>query len=133
MATFKKFEEIEAWQKARVLANLIYMEVSGSIFNNDEKLRSQMLGSSGSIMDNIAEGQARGGSKEFKQFLWIAKGSSAELRSQLYRSSDKKFIDEKKFNELFNKADEIEKMIKGLINHIEKSEIKGIKYKKRED
>lgn len=130
MATFKKFEDIEAWQKARVLANLIYNEVSRSKFSNDIKLRSQILGSSGSIMDNIAKGQGRGGSKEFKQFLWIAKGSSAELRSQLYRSLDRKFIDESEFNELYNKADEIEKMIKGLINHIDKSEVKGIKYKK---
>lgn len=130
MATFKKFEDIEAWQKARVLANLVYNEVSTSIFNTDIKLRSQMLGSSGSIMDNIAEGQGRGGSAEFKQFLWIAKGSSAELRSQLYRSLDRNFINENKFKELFNIADEIEKMIKGFINHIEKSEIKGIKYKK---
>lgn len=86
MATFKSFEEIDAWQKARVLARLVYVETSKSKFDNDRKLRSQMSGSSGSIMDNIAEGQGRGGSKEFRQFLWIAKGSSAELRSQLYRS-----------------------------------------------
>jgi len=133
MPTFKSFEDINAWQKARVLADLVYQEVSKPVFDNDRKLRSQMLGSSGSVMDNIAEGQGRGGSKEFKQFLWIAKGSSAELRSQLYRSLDRKFINKIKFDELFNKADEIEKMIKGLINHIEKSEIKGIKYKSRED
>jgi len=133
MPTFKSFEDINAWQKARVLSDLVYQEVSKPVFDNDRKLRSQMLGSSGSVMDNIAEGQGRGGSKEFKQFLWIAKGSSAELRSQLYRSLDRKFINKIKFDELFNKADEIEKMIKGLINHIEKSEIKGIKYKSRED
>ncbi len=133
MPTFKSFEDINAWQKARVLADLVYQEVSKPVFDNDRKLRSQMLGSSGSVMDNIAEGQSRGGSKEFKQFLWIAKGSSAELRSQLYRSLDRKFINKIKFDELFNNADEIEKMIKGLINHIEKSEIKGIKHKSRED
>ncbi|HEY9116008.1 MAG TPA: four helix bundle protein [Bacteroidales bacterium] len=129
MATFKSFEEIDVWQKARVLAKLVYAETSKPKFDNDRKLRSQMSGSSGSIMDNIAEGQGRGGSREFRQFLWIAKGSSAELRSQLYRSFDREYLDKQTFEDLFNKADEIEKMLKGLINHIEKSELKGIKYK----
>jgi four helix bundle protein len=133
MATFSRFEDIEAWKKARILANSVYSEISRSVFENDKRLRAQMLGSSGSIMDNIAEGQGRGGSKEFKQFLWIAKGSSAELRSQLYRCFDRKYIDKIKFNELFNNAEEIERMIKGLINHIAKSEIKGIKYKDKKD
>ena len=129
MTTFNSFEEIEAWQKAGNLANLIYNIVSGSSYNYDTRLRSQMLGSSGSIMDNIAEGYGRGGNKELKQFLWIAKGSSSELRSQLYRSLDRGFINEKAFNDLFDKANEIEKMIKGMINYLNKSEVKGIKYK----
>lgn len=129
MATFKSFEEIKAWQKARVLADLIFKVVSDSKFDDDRRLRNQMYGSSCSIMDNIAEGQGRGGSKEFKQFLWISKGSSAELHSQLYRSLDRNFITKDIFNDLFSKADEIEKMIKGLINHIENSELKGLKYK----
>ena len=129
MSTFNRFEDIVAWQKARVLSDLIYQEASKIIFDKDKRLRLQMYGSSGSIMDNIAEGFGRGGSKEFKQYLWISKGSSAELRSQLYRSIDRKFINEKTFDDLFSKAEEIEKMIKGLINHIEKSDHKGIKYK----
>ena len=129
MSTFNRFEDINAWQKARVLSDLIYQEASKIIFDKDKRLRLQMYGSSGSIMDNIAEGFGRGGSKEFKQYLWISKGSSAELRSQLYRSIDRKFINQKTFDDLFSKAEEIEKMIKGLINHIEKSDLKGIKYK----
>ncbi len=130
MTTFNSFEEIEAWQKSRILADLIFNVVSLPVYDKDKKLRYQMLGSSGSVMDNIAEGQGRGGTQEFKQFLWIAKGSSAELRSQLYRSMDRKFIDLPTFDDLFGKANEIKKMIKGLINHLEKSELKGIKYKK---
>lgn len=129
MSSFSRFEDIEAWKKARILAKLVYELVSNSQFNNDRRLRSQMLGSSGSIMDNITEGQGRAGSKEFKQFLWIAKGSSAELRSQLYRSMDIGFIDEKIFEDLFNKANEIEKMIQGIINYLGNSEVKGLKYK----
>ncbi len=80
-------------------------------------------------MDNIAEGQARGGDNEFKQFLWIAKGSTAELRSQLYRCHDRQFIDQNTFEDLSSKSKEIEKMIVGLINHIKKSEIAGLKFK----
>ncbi len=109
MATFKSFEEIEAWQKARVLSDLVYKEISKPIYDKDKKLHWQMSGSSGSIMDNIAEGQGRGGNKEFKQFLWIAKGSAAELRSQLYRSLDRRFISPETFNGLFEKANEVEK------------------------
>jgi four helix bundle protein len=129
MSSFSRFEDLEVWQKARTLARLVYDIVSNSSFNNDNRLRSQMLGSSGSIMDNIAEGQGRGGNKEFKQFLWIAKGSSSELRSQLYRSFDRNFIDELTFNDLTEKANEIEKMIIGMIRYLENTGKKGIKYK----
>lgn len=129
MTSFNRFEEIEVWQKARTLAKVIYDVVSTPPFNNDNKLRLQMLGSSGSIMDNIAEGQGRGGNKEFKQFLWIAKGSSTELRSQLYRSLDRNFIEEQTFNDLSEKANEIEKMIMGMIRYLDNTGKKGIKYK----
>ena len=131
MTTFKSFEEIEAWQKARVLSDLIYKQISRTIYDRDKRLRSQMSGSSGSIMDNIAEGQGRGGNGEFKQFLWISKGSAAELRSQLYRSLDREFISQKTFDELFEKTNEIEKMIMGLVNYLEKSDFRGAKYKNR--
>jgi four helix bundle protein len=129
MSSFNHFEEIEAWQKARLLAQQVYDVTSNTIFKDDNKLKSQMLGSSGSIMDNIAEGQGRGGSKEFRQFLWIAKGSSAELKSQLYRSLDRNFIDKQTFDDIFTNTSEVEKMISGLINYLNKSDISGIKYK----
>ncbi|NOY51951.1 MAG: four helix bundle protein [Chlorobi bacterium] len=135
MAGFKKFEEIEAWQKARRLAYSIFELIKTDNFNMDKRLRSQMNGSSGSIMDNIAEGHGRGGNKEFVQYLFIAKGSSEELRSQLYRTLDRKWIDQNHFNELFSEAETIEKMIQGLINYLQKatgtSDFKGIKYKNR--
>lgn len=117
------------WKKSRVLARSVYDMVQRPVYDNDKNLRHQMLKSSGSIMDNIAEGQARGGDKEFRQFLWISRGSSAELRSQLYRSFDRGFVTKEMFDDLFQQAEEIEKMLRGLINHLEISSFKGIKYK----
>ena len=129
MSTFSRFEDIDAWKQARELNALIYELTSGDIYNNDKRLISQINGSAGSIMDNIAEGQGRGGNKEFIQFLWISKASSAELRSQLYRSLDHRFIDQNTFDKLYEMANTIEKMIKGLINHLQKTEHRGSKYK----
>ena len=131
MSTFSKFEDIEAWQKARILGELIFSLTKKKIFDSDYKLRGQMNGSSGSIMDNIAEGQGRGGNKEFVQFLWISKGSSAELRSQLYRCLERNWIDKNTFDDLYNQAETIEKMIQGIINYLQNSDSKGIKYKNR--
>ena len=89
MATFSSFEEIEAWKLSRVLANKIYKVSMDGSFSRDYKLKDQINGSSGSVMDNIAEGFERDGTREFIQFLAIAKGSIGETRSQLYRALDR--------------------------------------------
>ena len=97
MATFKRFEDIIAWQKARELCKLIKVYTDHAVSSKDFKLLSQINGSAGSAMDNIAEGFERGGNKEFIQFLFISEGPAGEVRSQLYRALDNKYISEKEF------------------------------------
>lgn len=129
MSTIQKFEDILAWQKARELSKKIYELTRLESFSRDYKLRDQIHSSSGSVMDNIAEGFERGSNKEFIQFLYISKGSVGELKSQLYRAFDQKYITEDSFKSTFNNAEEIGGMIGGLINYLTNSEYKGTKFK----
>ena len=129
MATFNRFEDIIAWQKARVLCKMIHGFTLKKPFYRDFKLVSQVKGSSGSAMDNIAEGFERGGNKEFSQFLSISKGSAGETRSQLYRALDNGYITENEFNEAYLIADEVGKLTGALMNHLKSSELKGNKFK----
>jgi len=128
MASIKSFEDIIAWQKARDLAKEIWNLTLQKPFSLDFSLRDQINRSAGSIMDNIAEGFERGGNKEFIQFLFIAKASLAEVKSQLYRATDRKHIDEKLLNEKKTKINELANIIGGLINYLKKTEIKGVKF-----
>jgi four helix bundle protein len=131
MATFKRFEDIGAWVKARELAKKIYELCQDGPIKRDFELVSQMRKSSGSVMDNIAEGFGRGGNNEFIQFLAISNGSLSELKSQLYRTKDVKYINEATFNDLYQKSDEITKMINGLMEYLKKTDIRGTKFKNR--
>ncbi len=97
----------------------------------DFSLVNQMIRSSGSIMDNIAEGFERGGKKEFIQFLYIAKGSTGEVRSQLYRVKDN-HLNSKEINTIIIETEELGKMIGGFIKYLKKSEFKGHKFKEPE-
>ncbi len=131
MATIKKFEDIEAWQKARVLCNEIYIISVQTDLAKDFRFRDQINAAAGSIMDNISEGFDRGGRLELINFLTIAKGSAAEVKSQLYRILDRKYISLEKFNELYKLAEEIGGMIGSWVGYLNKSEIKGVKFKDR--
>ena len=131
MATIERFEQIISWQEARVLNKNLGNLIDESRFKKNFRLISQIEGSAGSIMDNIAEGFERGRNKEFVQFLYIAKGSCGELRSQLYRALDRNYITQKEFDNLSVHAMKISSLIQKFINYLEKSPTKGVKYKSR--
>ena len=95
MGVIETFEELESWKKARELCRFIFDLTLKSAFSKDYSMVNQIRASSGSGMDNIAEGFNRGGNKEFMQFLYISNGSLAETQSQLYRAMDRKYISEK--------------------------------------
>ena len=129
MATISRFEDLEIWQKARVLTKRVFILSKKEKFAQDFRFRSQILSSSGSIMDNIAEGFERGGNNEFKQFLSIAKGSAGETRSQIYRAFDFEYISENDFEELVPEYENLSGKIKNFMTYLQNSEIKGIKFK----
>lgn len=129
MATIKRFEDLEIWQEARRLSNEIKDIVLTSNLKNDFKLRDQIKGSSGSVMDNIAEGFERDGNIEFRQFLSISKGSAGETRSQLYRVFDYGYIPEEKLNTLVNEYEQLNKRIAAFISYLNKKDFKGNKFR----
>jgi len=129
MATIQKFEDLQIWQLARELCNDIFMLIAETELKGDYKLKEQINGSSGSIMDNIAEGFERDGNKEFHNFLSIAKASCGETRSQLYRIFDRNYITIKEFELLKEKTNLISRKIGSFMSYLRKNEFKGNKYK----
>ena len=129
MATISKFEDIEAWQLAREMTKMIYAISNDGAFARDFGLRDQIRRASVSIMSNIAEGFERGGDKEFFQFVSLAKGSSGEVRAQLYVALDAGYIDRQTFSRLSDMATQINRMLAGLMKYLRSSELKGSKYK----
>ena len=129
MSAVKNFEELNTWLQSREFCNDIFRITNYDQFSKDFRLKDQIKASSGSIMDNIAEGFERSGNKEFIQFLYIAKGSCGETRSQLYRALDFNYITEEEFEILKEKSIKISQSIGNFINYLKQSEMKGSKYK----
>ena len=129
MARIDKFEDLEIWQKAREICQYVELLIQTTSLKTNYSLKDQIDRSSGSVMDNIAEGFERNGNREFIQFLSIAKGSVGEVKSQSYRAFDKKLISEEQHLKL-NEMTEIEKnKIGAMMNYLHNCEIKGLKFK----
>ncbi len=131
MSKIERFEQIISWQEARKLNKSLGELIDSGRFKHSYRLINQIEGSAGSIMDNIAEGFERGGNKEFIQFLYVAKGSCGELRSQLYRAVDTAYINQREFDDFSVQSMKISSLIQKLISYLENSETKGVKYKTR--
>ena len=129
MPTFKRFDEIEAWQKARELTREVYAVSSNGVFSKDFGLRDQIRRAGVSTMANIAEGFERDGTAEFIQFLAIAKGSAAEVISHMYVALDQRYVAESEFNRLNALATEVSRMIAALMHYLRRSGTKGLKFK----
>jgi four helix bundle protein len=125
MSTIKRFEDLEVWKESRRLNKIIGCLIQKKKFEHNFRLINQIEGSSGSIMDNIAEGFERGTRGEFIQFLGYSKGSCGELRSQLYRALDRSYIVQKQFDDLLKLVSRISAMIHSLIIYLQKTKING--------
>lgn len=131
MPTIRTFEELEVWKEARVLSFQIFQFTLTEPVCHDFKFRDQIRSAAGSVMDNIAEGFERSGRLEFINFLGFAKGSAGEVRSQLYRALDQQYISDDVFKVLHDKFERLGKQIAAFIAYLNKSEIRGEKFRNR--
>lgn len=132
MATVNKFEDLEVWQMARKYASSIQELTVQEKFSKEYKFKDQIKDSSGSVMDNIAEGFGRESRLEFINFLSIAKGSLYESQSQLHRALDYKLITKEIFDLHYNQAEIIAAKIAAFMIYLNKTIIRGKKFKDRE-
>jgi len=114
----ERFEDLIAWQKARELAGAIYRVTRRAPFSQDYGLAKQIQRASVSVMSNIAEGFERYSPREFSHFLSVAKGSLAEVRSQLYLAMDLGYLSQEEFDVMQTLAIETKRVIVGLRNSI---------------
>jgi four helix bundle protein len=119
MATAKQFEDLHVWQEARGLVNEVYKVTKQGAFRRDFSLRDQITRAAVSSMSNIAEGFERGSQREFIQFLNVAKGSTGEVRSQLYVALDQEYVDQKMFEKLRGSALAVSRRLAKFIRYLE--------------
>jgi len=118
MSKFRSFEEINSWQKSRIFNKKIYLVTENSNFKKDFDFVRQIRRASLSISSNIAEGFERNTDKEFVYFLYVAKASAGEVRSQLYLAFDLEYIIKEEFEMLLNSVTEISKLLSGFIKYL---------------
>jgi four helix bundle protein len=124
----KRFEDLEVWQEARRLTQIIYQLTKAEKFSKDFSLRDQIQRAAVSVMSNIAEGFERGGNQEFIQFLYVAKASCGEVRSQIYVALDQGYIAKPDSEESIIAFRRLSGMIGNLINYLRRSGMKGAKF-----
>lgn len=129
MGKILKFEDLEIWRLAREICQQVELLIQTTNLKTNYSLKDQIDRSSGSIMDNIAEGFERNGNREFIQFLSIAKGSAGEVKSQSYRAFDKKLISEEQHLKLNENIEHVKNKIGAMMNYLNNCEIKGLKFK----
>jgi len=123
MPTFRRIEDIQAWQKARQTTRMIYRLTGNGRFAKDFGLRDQIQRASVSIMANIAEGFGRRSDKEFANFLNMAHGSTSETQSHLYVAFDLGYLDQTSFDEVYILLDEVSRMTLALAQHLRGSQL----------
>ena len=128
MANIERFEDIEAWKKARELTKIIYEVTSQGKLASDFSLRDQLRRAAVSIMANIAEGFEREGNKEFRQFLATAKGSAGEVKALLYVAMDAGLTSMEQFQQIRTLADETSRLLAGFLRYLKTSDKKGSKF-----
>jgi len=129
MAKYNSFEELPVWQNAKTLAIVIYEVSSGGRLSKDFSLKDQIRRCVVSISSNIAEGFERGTKQEFIQFLYIARGSCGELRSQIHIAEEIGYISHKDSIHILNLAQDVSRQINGFIEYLKKSSLKGQKFR----
>ena len=118
MAKVRRFEELEAWQAARAVVQLIYEASSNGEFSRDFALRDQIRRAAVSMMSNIAERFSRRSNREFVQFLFMAKASAAEAQSQMYVALDQGYLNQDKFRLLYDQTDRCARQTSVLITYL---------------
>jgi four helix bundle protein len=118
MAKIERFEDLQSWQKARQLTNLIYDLTAHSLFAKDFRLKNQIQDAAGSVMHNIAEGFDAGTNAEFIRFLKMSRRSASEVQSQLYLALDRKYISPEELNKAYELATESKRLINGMVAYL---------------
>jgi four helix bundle protein len=118
----ERFEELEVWKLSRLFVRDIYLVSRSGMISKDYGFKDQIQRAALSIMNNIAEGFERKSSKEFLQFLFIAKSSCGEVRNMLYVGKDIEYFDDETYNRLFNESESISKSLGGFIQYLRKNQ-----------